>query len=187
MPGDPWQKFANLRLLLAVLYGQAAKKMIFMGGEFGQWAEWNHDASLDWHLCLEPPHAGLQSLVRDLNALYRSRPALHERDVRPEGFEWIDCENEADSVISFLRRGRDPRDAVLVACNFTPVPKTGYRIGVPAAGDWKERINTDAREYGGSGMGNAGGVRSERVPWNGRPHSIRVALPPLAALFLELA
>ncbi len=180
MPGDDWQKRANLRLLLGYMYTQPGKKLLFMGGEFGQWREWNHDASLDWHLLEAPGHAMLLRWVRDLNTAYRGEPALHELDTNPAGFDWIDCNDAEQSVLVYLRRGRSASDVVVVACNFTPVPRRNYRIGVPTAGRWAETLNSDASLYGGSGQGNLGGVATAPVPWHGRPQSINVTLPPLA-------
>jgi 1,4-alpha-glucan branching enzyme len=185
MPGDAWQRFANLRLLLGWLYAQPGKKLLFMGGELGQWAEWNHDASLDWHLLDEAPHAGLQQLVRDLNRLYRALPALHQLDCEAAGFEWIDWHDHDQSVLSFIRRGRDPGQLVIAVSNFTPVPRHFYRVGVPRPGFWRERLNSDSRLYGGSDVGNAGGVVAEAVPSHGRPCSLALVLPPLATIFLE--
>ena len=157
-------------------------------GEFGQIREWSHDRSLDWHLLESGPfHRGLQHLVRDLNLLHRSEPALHELDSEPAGFEWIDCTDSEQSVVSFVRRARRRSEFVVVACNFTPVPRSGYRIGVPRAGFYRERLNTDAALYGGSNAGNAGGAWSEPTPWQGQPHSLVPTLPPLAVLFLKPA
>jgi 1,4-alpha-glucan branching enzyme len=183
MPGDDWQKFANLRLLFGYMYGSPGKKLLFMGGEWGQRREWDHDHSLDWHLLGYPQHYGVQKWVADLNRLYSSEPALHEGDCRPAGFEWVDCTDAAASVISFLRNASSPAARVLVVCNFTPVPRHGYRVGVPTAGRWREALNGDAAEYGGSGQGNVGGVQTEPVAWHGRPHSLVLTLPPLAAVF----
>jgi 1,4-alpha-glucan branching enzyme len=185
MAGDEWQKFANLRLLLAFMFGQPGKKLLFMGSEIGQWTEWNHDAALDWALLEFPLHAGLCGWLRDLNRLYRSEPALHILDFRPEGFAWVDCNDSEQSVVSLLRFGPDREDAVLGAFNFTPVVREGYRVGVPAGGFWHELLNSDAGAYGGSGVGNLGGVKSEPTPWHARPHSIRLTLPPLGAVFLK--
>jgi 1,4-alpha-glucan branching enzyme len=185
MPGDAWQKFANLRALFGYMYAQAAKKLLFMGGEFGQWGEWAHDGSLEWHLLQFAPHAGLQKWVADLNRLYRSEPALHERDLDPSGFEWIDCSDAASSVISLLRRGKTSADIVLVACNFTPVPRPNYQVGAPRGGFWRELANSDAVEYGGGGWGNFGGVEAAPLPLHGRPYSLTLTLPPLAVVFLK--
>jgi len=180
MPGDEWQKRANLRLLFGYMYTQPGKKLLFMGGEFGQWSEWNHEASLDWHLLEEPAHQMLLRWVRDLNTAYRGEPALHELDATPAGFEWIDCNDAEQSVLVYLRRARSRPEVVVVACNFTPVLRRNYRIGVPAPGRWEEILNGDAPLYGGSGQGNLGGVVAAPVPWHGRPQSINVVLPPLA-------
>jgi 1,4-alpha-glucan branching enzyme len=186
MPGDAWQKAANLRAYLAFMWTYPGKKLLFMGCEFGQWREWNHDSSLDWHLLDEGPlHRGAQMLVRDLNHLYRELSALHELDADPAGFEWIDCSDIEHSVVSYLRRSRDPDRHTVTVCNFTPVPRHGYRIGVPRAGFYRERVNTDATEYGGSGVGNGGLVQALPEPCHGRPASLCLSLPPLATLVFE--
>jgi 1,4-alpha-glucan branching enzyme len=185
MPGDDWQKFANLRLLYGYMYGQPAKKLLFMGAEIGQWREWNHDQSLDWHLLEQAPHQGLQRWVADLNRVYREQPALHELDVSPSGFEWIDCHDSDASVLSFARKAKDPHDMVLVVVNFTPVVRYNYRVGAPFGGFWEELLNSDAAEYGGSGVGNAGGLTTKPWAHHGRPHTLEVTLPPLAALFFK--
>jgi 1,4-alpha-glucan branching enzyme len=185
MPGDEWQKFANLRLLYGYMYAQPGKKLLFMGGEFGQVREWAHDSSLDWHLLQYPVHRGLQRWVEQLNLIYRQQPALHELDTDPAGFEWIDCNDSENSTISLLRKGKSQHDEIVVVCNFTPVPRVGYRLGVPAGGFWKELLNSDAREYGGSGMGNPEGVQAAEQPVHGRPYSLELTLPPLAVLFLK--
>jgi 1,4-alpha-glucan branching enzyme len=186
MPGDIWQKFANLRCLHVYMYGHPGKKLLFMGGEFGQWREWDHDRSLDWHLLNEGPHhRGLQGLVRDLNRLYRSQPALFEVDFEPRGFEWIDCHDWQGSIVSFLRRSKNPDDFVVVICNFTPVPRHGYRVGVPVGGDYVEVLNSDAAIYGGSNVGNVGMVTAQPIPEHGRPFSLVLTLPPLAGLILK--
>ncbi|MBI2304765.1 MAG: 1,4-alpha-glucan branching protein GlgB [Chloroflexi bacterium] len=185
MPGDDWQKFANLRLLFGYMYGQPGKKLLFMGGELGQWQEWNHNASLDWHLLNYPRHAGLQKWLADLNRLYRSEPALYQLDFDPAGFQWVDCSDWEGSIISFLRTGHSTGDIILVVCNLTPVPRFNYRLGVPQSGWWREVLNGDALEYGGSGLGNLGGVPTEPVPFHDRPYSLSLTLPPLAALFLK--
>ena len=179
MPGDEWQQFANLRLLYGYQYTQPGKKLLFMGGEFGQWREWNDDASLDWHLLHWGPHQGLSRWVRDLNVLYRNEPALHELDCDRAGFEWIDCCDGDGSVLSYLRRGRNPNEWILVLLNFTPVLRHDYRVGVPAQGEWKEILNSDAPVYGGCGQGNLGGISTEPWPCHGRRHSALVTLPPL--------
>jgi 1,4-alpha-glucan branching enzyme len=179
MPGDRWQKFANLRLLYGFMFGHPGKKLLFMGDEFGQPSEWNHDSSLEWHLLHDPIHAGLLRWVRDLNTLYRGEPSLHERESESAGFEWVDCTDFHRSVIAFLRRGTGPNDVLLVACNFTPVPRKNYRVGVPSGGGWKEILNSDAPLYGGSGVGNFGGLGASPLPAHGRPFSLNMTLPPL--------
>jgi 1,4-alpha-glucan branching enzyme len=181
MPGDEWQRFANLRLLFGWMHSQPGKKLLFMGGEFGQWNEWNHDGSLDWHLAGEPMHAGVQRWVSDLNRFYRAQPALHEQDFSAEGFAWVDADDSDNSIASLLRTDGD--DIVLAICNFTPVPRPSYRVGVPRAGRWVESLNSDAEIYGGSGWGNLGGLDAAAVPWHGRPWSVLVSVPPLAAVF----
>lgn len=185
MPGDEWQKFANLRLLFGYMYAQAAKKLLFMGSEIGQWSEWAHDRTIEWHLLEYASHRGLQRWVADLNRLYRDEPALHERDLDPAGFEWIDCNDAESSVISLLRKGKSADDIMLAACNFTPVPRPNYRIGAPCAGFWKEVLNSDATYYGGGGWGNMGGVEAVPIPLHGRSHSLTLTLPPLAAMFFK--
>ena len=188
MPGDAWQKAANLRAFYGFMYGHPGKKLLFMGGEFGQTREWSHDRSLDWHLLDAGPfHLGLQRLVRDLNGVYRRERALHEVDFEPAGFEWVDCNDWQSSVVAFLRRTRDPGDVVLVVSNFTPVVRSDYRVGVPRPGRWRELVNTDADAYGGSGQGNAGSVWSEPKAWHGRPHSLLLTLPPLSTVILKPA
>jgi 1,4-alpha-glucan branching enzyme len=186
MHGDDWQKFASLRLLFSYMWAVPGKKLLFMGNELGQRREWNHDASLDWHLMDLAPHGQLAQLVGSLNHLYRTEPALHVGDADSRGFEWLDGSNAAESTLVFLRRGEREEDVILVALNFTPVPRHGYRIGVPEQGVWHELMNSDARVFGGSGQGNLGAVESSNVTWNGRPHSISVTLPPLGALFLKV-
>jgi 1,4-alpha-glucan branching enzyme len=185
MPGDEWQRFANLRLLLGYLYTQPGKKLLFMGGEFGQTGEWDHDASLDWHLLELAPHRGLQRFVRDLNTLYRGRPALHALDCDGAGFAWVDCNDAQQSTLSWLRRGPSPGEVVLVAANFTPVPRHHHRLGVPQAGPWRELLNSDALLYGGSGQGNLGGVRTSPVACHDQRQSLVVTLPPLSILAFE--
>jgi 1,4-alpha-glucan branching enzyme len=184
MPGDDWQKFANLRLLLAYMYGQPGKKLLFMGAEFGQWWEWNHDESLHWHLAQYDRHAGLQRLVEDLNRLYGAEPALHDLDCEGAGFEWVDCNDSENSVVSFLRRSRSGEE-IAVVCNFTPVPRQSYRIGVPRGGFWRELLNSDSKDYWGSGQGNLGGVEAAPAGNHGRRYSLSLTLPPLAAVFLK--
>ncbi|MCS6880019.1 MAG: 1,4-alpha-glucan branching protein GlgB [Oscillochloridaceae bacterium] len=185
MSGDVWQKFANLRLLYSYQYGQPGKKLIFMGGEFGQWREWKHDESLDWHLLMFPSHQGVLKLVADLNRLYVNEPALHELDCDPAGFEWIDANDAENSTYSFFRRARSTGDLILVVLNCTPVPRYKFRIGVPRGGWWKEILNSDATEYWGSGIGNAGGVMAEEHMSHGRPYSLVLDLPPLGALYFK--
>lgn len=185
MPGDQWQQFANLRLLLGYMFTQPGKKLLFMGGEFGQRNEWNHDSSLDWHLLEYEPHAGVQRWVQQLNRVYREQRALHELDCEPSGFEWIEPDDMANSVLTWLRRGRSPDDTVVVACNFTPVPRHNYRVGVPTAGFWEEVLNSDAKEFGGSGQGNMGGVESAPISCHYRPHSLNLTIPPLGVIVLR--
>ncbi|MGE3804828.1 MAG: 1,4-alpha-glucan branching protein GlgB [Gemmataceae bacterium] len=184
MPGDIWQKQANLRLLFGYMIAQPGKKLVFMGGEFGQWNEWNHDASLDWHLLQFPGHLGVQRCLEDLNKLYRNEPALHELDCDPAGFQWLDANDADSSVLSFLRLAKNG-DVILVICNFTPLPRHNYRVGVPWPGFWREVMNTDAKEYGGSGHGNWGGHDSTPVRLHGRPHMINAVLPPLSVVFFK--
>ncbi len=181
MPGDDWQKFANLRMFYAWMYGQPGKKLLFMGGEFGQWHEWNHDQSLDWDLAQLPQHDGLRRLVQHLNYIYKSEPALWQQDDSYEGFDWIDFHDADNSVVSFLRRSREGETVAFVV-NATPLVRHDYRLGVPHAGFYREIINTDAETYGGSNVGNYGGARSENTPWMGREHSILIQLPPLATV-----
>jgi 1,4-alpha-glucan branching enzyme len=185
MPGDDWQKFANLRLLFGYMYTQPGKKLLFMGGELGQRHEWNHDTSLDWHLLDYPPHQGLQRWVRDLNTIYRGEEALHELDCDPAGFEWVDANDSEGSVLSFLRKGKSPGEEVLVVCNFTPVPRHNYCVGVPAGGRWEEVLNSDAPLYGGSGQGNLGGVDAAPVPSHGRPYLLTITVPPLGMVVFK--
>jgi 1,4-alpha-glucan branching enzyme len=185
MPGDDWQKFANLRLLFAYMFAQPGKKLLFMGSEFGQYREWSHDRSLDWNLLEGPLHRGLMAWVEQLNRLYRGQSPLHFYDNDVRGFEWIDCNDAPTSVVSLLRKGETTEDSVLVVCNFTPVPRVGYRVGAPFAGYWRELLNSDAHEYGGSGVGNMGGTEALRESTHGRPYTLRLTLPPLGALFLK--
>jgi 1,4-alpha-glucan branching enzyme len=185
MPGDLWMKFANLRLLYAYMYAHPGKKLLFMGGEFGQWEEWNHDRSLQWDLLQWDTHRGVRDYVRELNRVYRETPSLHEVDFRPEGFEWIDFRDVDNSVVSFLRRGKVPGDVTVCAFNFTPVGRAGYRLGVPFPGRYLELLNSDAAAFGGTGTGNLGMVQAEDRPWMGRPNSVAITLPPLGALFLR--
>ena len=185
MPGDDWQKFANLRLLIAFMFSQPGKKLLFMGDEIGQWSEWDHEKSLDWHLLQYPPHSGLQKLVSDAAHLYRSEPALYEMDFDQGGFEWVDCNDSLHSVVSYLRRGRSTGDIFLIACNFTPAPRQGYHVGVPRGGYWQEILNSDAEDYGGSGQGNLGGLQASPANFHGRPFSLSITLPPLAAVLFK--
>jgi 1,4-alpha-glucan branching enzyme len=185
MSGDDWQKFANLRLLYGYMYAQPGKKLLFMGGEFGQWNEWYHEEGLHWHLLDYPLHATLQRWVEDLNRTYRHEPALHQLDFDPAGFEWIDCTDSLHSVLTLIRKGRSEEDNLIIACNFTPVPRYNYRVGVPRPGYWREILNSDAKEYGGSGHGNMGGIATSPIPYHGRPCSINLTLPPLGATFLK--
>ena len=185
MPGDEWQRFANLRLLYAYMFAQPGKKLLFMGGEFGQMREWAHDTSLEWHVLQFGVHRGLQNWMEQLNRLYRSERALHQLDNDPAGFEWVDCNDSAASVVSLLRKGKSPKDVVLVVCNFTPIPRVNYRVGVPIGGWWRELLNSDGKEYSGGGIGNSGGVMAETEPKHGRPFSLSLTLPPLGALFLK--
>ena len=182
MPGDAWQMFANLRALYGYMFGHPGKKLMFMGDEFGQWGEWNHDFGLDWHLTNDPMHAGLQRWVRDLNILYRDEPALYERDDTPDGFEWVDCSDHEGNVVSFVRRAADPENTLLFVCNFAAVPRYEYRVGAPVGGVWTEILNSDATTYGGSGMGNLGSVEASATPTHGRPWSLGLTLPPLAVV-----
>ncbi|MBI3300167.1 MAG: 1,4-alpha-glucan branching protein GlgB [Elusimicrobia bacterium] len=185
MPGDDWQKFANLRALFAYQWSQPGKKLLFMGCEFGQWDEWNHEKSLDWHLLGAAPHQGVRKLVADLNKIYRAEPALHQLDCDPAGFQWVDASDADNSALGYLRLAKGGREAVLCVFNMTPVPRLGYRIGVPWGGRWTELLNSDAAPYGGSGVGNAGGLEAEGVPFHGRDFSLNLSLPPLGALFLK--
>jgi 1,4-alpha-glucan branching enzyme len=185
MPGDDWQKFANLRALYGYMWTHPGKKLLFMGGEFGQWREWNHDQSLDWHLLEHAPHQGLRHWVQDLNRIYRQEPALYQRDFSNDGFEWVDVHDWESSIVSYLRKGSDPNNTILVVCNFTPVPRANYRVGVPHGGYWRELLNSDAPLYGGSGQGNLGGVEAVPVGAHGRYHSLTLQLPPLSVLVFK--
>jgi 1,4-alpha-glucan branching enzyme len=186
MPGDSWQQFANLRAYLGLMWNYPGKKLLFMGGEFGQRKEWNHDQSLDWHLLDDPAHAGLKNLVRDLNALYCNTPALHALDCEAAGFEWIAADDHGNSVFAFLRKGADGAPPMVVVSNLTPTLHDHYCIGVPQAGHYHARLNTDSHSYGGSNAGNAGGVEAEAKPLNGHPWSIGITLPPLATVVLQV-
>ena len=187
MPGDDWQKFANLRLLYGYMYAQPGKKLLFMGDEFAQWHEWDHEHSLDWHLLDQPMHGGMRLWVGDLNRILRDEKALHEMDFEPAGFSWIDVTDADQSVVSLIRRGRSPQDILVGVFNFTPVPRHNYQIGIPQAGRWLELLNSDAPLYGGSGQGNLGGVEAVPISMHGHRHSLTLSLPPLAVLFLKPA
>lgn len=184
MPGDPWQRFASLRLLYTYMFTYPGKKLLFMGSEFAQGREWNEAAQLDWHLLERPQHQGVQQLVTDLNRIYSQSPALHAREFDPSGFEWIDCHDSSQSTLSYLRKGPGG-ERLLVVLNFTPVPRQGYRLGVPEPGYYREVLNSDSRYYGGSDMGNSHGLYSEPIPWGYRPHSLVLTLPPLGGLLLR--
>jgi 1,4-alpha-glucan branching enzyme len=185
MPGDEWQRFANLRLLFAYMYAQPGKKLMFMGCEFGQVREWAHDTSLEWDVLQYPVHSGMQNWVAQLNHTYRGEPGLHVLDNNAGGFEWVDCNDNLTSTISLLRKTENPKDSVLVVCNFTPITRMGYRVGVPHGGYWRELLNSDGKEYGGTGVGNLGGANAEEMAAHGRPYSLKLTLPPLGALFLK--
>jgi 1,4-alpha-glucan branching enzyme len=182
---DPWQKRASLRLLFGYQYALPGKKLLFMGAELGQWREWNHEGSLDWALLDSPEHAGISRFVADLNRVYRAEPALAVLDYSPTGFIWLNADDSEHSVLAFLRCGDSETDTVVVVCNFTPVPRAGYRVGVPAPGFWQEILNSDAAEYAGSGLGNLGGLVSVETPCQGQPHSIEALLPPLSVLYFR--
>jgi 1,4-alpha-glucan branching enzyme len=184
MPGDAWQKFANLRAYYGFMWGHPGKKLLFMGCEFAQGREWNHDTELEWGLLEHPQHAGVQNLVRDLNALYRATPSLHRYDTEPRGFEWIEASDNQNSVIAFLRKGDESNAPTLVVSNFTPSVRHGYRVGVPGPGKWREALNTDSEFYGGSNVHNGAGVAAEQIGSQGRAWSIALTLPPLATLYL---
>ncbi len=181
MPGDEWQRFANLRLLYGFMFAHPGTKLLFMGGEFGQGEEWNFQQSLDWHLLQYDFHKGIQKLVTDLNMLYRTYPALYEKQFSPEGFQWIDYGDAENSVLTYIRKGKMPKDDLIIACNFTPVPRENYRIGVPKSRKLEEVFNSDAPAYGGSGIAN-GPAKVSKTPWHGFEHSIEVSLPPLSVV-----
>jgi 1,4-alpha-glucan branching enzyme len=185
MPGDDWQKFANLRALYGYMYAHPGKKLLFMGSEIGQWSEWDEAWELDWRLIDYDPHRTLQAYVKALNKLYVEEPALHQVDFSWEGFHWIDFHDVDNSIVSFVRRARDPNDYIVVLANFTPVPRQGYRVGVPAPGFYREVLNGDWTRYGGGNVGNSGGLHSEPTPWQGQPHSILLTAPPLAVVFFK--
>ena len=183
MSGDEWQRFANLRLLFGYMYSQPGKKLLFMGGEFGQRNEWYHETSLDWHLLDSPMHSGMQRWVEDLNRTYRTQPALFQEDFSPAGFEWIDANDSDESILTYIRRSSKENEQIVAVCNFTPVPRHNYRIGVPRSGVWQEILNSDATLYGGSGQGNMGTVETDPVPFHGRPNSLALTVPPLGCVF----
>jgi 1,4-alpha-glucan branching enzyme len=185
MPGDRWQQHANLRSLLAWMWAHPGKKLLFMGGELAQPSEWNHDASLEWHLLEYPEHRGAQALVAEMNAIYRASAAFWERDETAEGFQWIDASDVDSNVLSFLRRSAGGDEVVTCVANLSPVPRHGYRVGLPVAGRWDEVLNTDATDFGGSGVGNAGAVHAVDSAWHGQPFSAEVSLPPLGVLWLK--
>ncbi|MET0335274.1 MAG: 1,4-alpha-glucan branching enzyme, partial [Rhizobacter sp.] len=185
MPGDTWQQFASLRTLLGYMWAHPGKKLLFMGGEFGQRREWTHEGQLEWQLTEQPEHKGLQRYVRELNRLLREQPALHEVDFSQEGFEWAVSDDAGASVLAFLRKPKGRGPTLLVVCNLTPLPRERYRIGVPLAGHWREVLNSDAAEFGGSGWGNLGGVEAQAVHWHNRPASLSLTLPPLSTLVLQ--
>jgi 1,4-alpha-glucan branching enzyme len=184
MPGDRWQQLANLRSLYAYMWAHPGKKLLFMGGELAQEAEWNHDRSLDWHLLDNPEHAGVQSLIRDLNGIYRNEPALYEVDFEPQGFRWLDANDVQRNIVAFARLSKSGERALICICNLSPLPREQYRIGLPHGGRWREALNTDSELYGGSNVGNLGGVDAEDSPWQGQPYSAELTLPPLAVLWL---
>jgi 1,4-alpha-glucan branching enzyme len=185
MPGDIWRKFANLRLFYGFMYAHPGKKLLFMGSEFGQWDEWKFEQALDWQLLEKEQHRMLQKYVRDLNSVYVTEASLHEVDFEAKGFEWIDFRDADSSIITFIRRAKRPSDYIVVVCNFTPIPREGYRIGVPDKCFYKEILNGDSQQYWGSNMGNLGGVHSEEVPWHGKPCSVKITIPPLAVLYFK--
>ncbi len=185
MPGDEWQRHANLRLLFGHMYGHPGKKLIFMGGEFAQWKEWNHDESLEWYVLQYHLHQGMRDWVKDLNHLYKTSPAMYEQDFSQDGFEWIDFHDYEQSIISYIRKGKNPGEIVLAVCNATPIPRHNYIVGVPGNGFWKEVLNSDAEMYGGSGCGNFGGIQAEATPSHGRKYSLHLTLPPLGILFFK--
>jgi 1,4-alpha-glucan branching enzyme len=185
MPGDAWQQFANLRALFGYMWAHPGKKLLFMGGEFGQRREWSHEASLDWHLCAYPEHAGMQRWIGDLNRLMAKEPALHQKDFSNDGFRWVQRGDWEQSVLSFLRLGGEGSPPILVVCNFTPVPRHNYRLGVPRGGYWRELLNSDSPAYGGSGLGNYGGCEASPMPYEEYSQSLSITVPPLAVLFFK--
>jgi 1,4-alpha-glucan branching enzyme len=185
MPGDEWQKMANLRLLLSFQFTHPGKNLLFMGGEIGQFSEWNHDTSIDWHLIDHPLHDGLRRMVKDLNEMYKDEPALHEIDFSPEGFQWIDCTDWEKSIISFIRKSSDPAQKLVIVANFTPRVYEDYRVGLPDFGFWKEIFNSDADYYCGSNTGNYGGVQTHPASMHGFGQSASLTLPPLGMIILK--
>ncbi len=185
MPGDEWQKFANLRLLMAYMFGSTGKKLLFMGTELAPWDEWHHDSELPWQLLDDPQRRAFERWLTALNVAYRNEPALHVLDCDPHGFEWIDTGDADRSVVSFLRKSPEGREQIAVVCNFTPVPRYNYQVGASRGGYWRELLNSDASEHGGSGHGNLGGVEASPVPCHGRMHSLTLTLPPLGAVYLK--
>ncbi len=185
MPGDDWQRFANLRALFGHMWGHPGKKMLFMGGEIGQWWEWNHDDSLQWHLLDNASHRGFQHYIADLNRLYQSEPALHQVDFDWQGFQWIDLHDSDNSTLTYIRYAQDQAECIVCACNFTPMPREQYRMGVPSGGLYKELLNSDSEVYGGSNMGNGGNVQADPIPWHNQPFSLLVTLPPLSVVFFK--
>ena len=185
MPGDDWQKFANLRLLFGYMFTQPGKKLLFMGCEFGQWSEWNHEKSLDWHLLEHSPHRGVQLWVKHLNQLYRTERALYENDFSTDGFEWIDCNDSENCILIMLRKGNLPEDSLVIILNFTPVPREGYRLGVPHDGNWKEILNSDSKIFFGSGLENKSSCVADSTKWHGQPYSVCLTLPPLSVIILK--
>ena len=187
MAGDEWQKFANLRAYYGFMWAHPGKKLLFMGGEFGQWQEWNFNASLEWAALEAPNHLGVQRFVQDLNQLYQNEAALYENDFAESGFEWIDASDTDNSVLSFIRKAKSTDEFIVVISNFTPMPRTGYRVGVPRPGYYREILNSDSAHYGGSNAGNDGGQATDEIPTHGRPQSLSLTLPPLATIMLKLA
>jgi len=187
MPGDRWQKLANLRALYGYMWAHPGKQLLFMGCELAQWREWNAETSLDWHLLEERDHQGVQSLVRDLNAVYRDTPAVWEDDFEPTGFRWLEPNDSGANVLAFMRIGKDETRPLVCVCNFSPLPRYGYRLGLPLGGHWREAVNTDAAHYGGSDVGNLGRVEADATPWHEQPFSAEVTLPPLATVWFAPA
>jgi 1,4-alpha-glucan branching enzyme len=184
LPGDRWQKLANLRALYAYQWAHPGKQLLFMGGEIAQWREWDAETSLDWHLLEQSDHQGVQSLVRDLNRVYRETPALWEVDFEPSGFRWLEPNDAATNVLAFARFGKDPKRPLVCVCNLSPVPRYGYRVGMPVSDRWREALNTDSTFYGGSGEGNLGELEVEALPWHDQPYSAELTLPPLGVVWL---